>query len=188
MYPVPGLIILVCWIVFILFWLISALTVKPTAERKSFLSSLAYRVPLIIGGILLGKFHVQYPLNLPVTPGTWASAITGAGVCVAGLGIALYSRWSLGGNWSSEVRFKQGHELVKTGPYRFVRHPIYSGVLLMCLGPTIQFGRLHCWLGVLVIGVGIWIKLKQEEQMMLQHFPEYSEYRKRVKALVPFVL
>lgn len=188
MYPVPGLVILVCWIVFVVYWLISAITVKATAERKSFLSSLAYRTPLIIGGILLGDHHVPQPLNFHLTPETWASAVSGAAVCLAGLGIALWSRWTLAGNWSSDVRFKQGHELVRTGPYRFVRHPIYTGILMMCLGPTIQFGRLHCWLGVVVIGVGLWIKLKQEEGVMLRHFPEYSEYRKRVKAIVPFVI
>jgi protein-S-isoprenylcysteine O-methyltransferase Ste14 len=58
----------------------------------------------------------------------------------------------------------------------------------MCLGPAIQFGLLHYWLGVLVIGLGLWIKLKQEETIMLRHFPEYAGYRQRVKALVPFVV
>lgn len=116
--------------------------------------------------------------------GTWVGAV----VCVVGLGVTIWSRWTLGGNWSSDVRYKEGHQLVKTGPYRFVRHPIYSGVLLMCLGPTIQFGRLHYWLGIIIIGIGLWIKLKQEETVMLRHFPEYSAYRKRVKTLLPFVV
>jgi protein-S-isoprenylcysteine O-methyltransferase Ste14 len=185
---IPGLIILGCWLALLLYWLISWFAVKATAERKSYASSLPYRIPLIIGAVTVVKIYLPYPWNLPLTPYTILTPWIGAAVCVVGLGIALWSRWTLAGNWSSDVRLKQGHELVKTGPYRFVRHPIYTGILVMCFAPAIQFGRLHHWLGALIIGIGLWIKLKQEEKVMLQHFPEYAEYRKRVKALVPFIL
>jgi protein-S-isoprenylcysteine O-methyltransferase Ste14 len=70
-------------------------------------------------------------------------------VCVGGLFVALWARKTLAGNWSSTVTFKKGHELVKTGPYRFTRHPIYTGLLLMGLGVTVEIGRLRCWLGLL---------------------------------------
>jgi protein-S-isoprenylcysteine O-methyltransferase Ste14 len=162
--------------------------VKATAERKSFASSLAYRIPLIVGGVLVAKLHVGYPLNLPVTPANYFTYWLGAPVCVAGLCVAIWSRWTLAGNWSSNVQFKEGHQLIRKGPYRLVRHPIYTGILVMCVAPAVQFGQLHCWLGFLVIGVGLWIKLKQEEAVMMQHFPEYSAYRKEVKALVPFLI
>lgn len=185
---VPGLIILSCWLALFTFWLVSAFTAKATAERKSFASSLVYRIPLIVGAVVLGKFHQPYPMNLPFTPQTPVTPWIGAAVCVAGLGVAIWSRWTLAGNWSSNVQFKEGHQLIKTGPYRFVRHPIYTGILLMCLALPIQFGRLHCWLGLAIICVGLWIKLKQEERIMLQHFAEYSYYRKHVKALVPFIV
>jgi protein-S-isoprenylcysteine O-methyltransferase Ste14 len=113
----------------------------------------------------------------------------GAVVCVFGLLVTMWSRRTLGGNWSSEVAFKQNHELVKTGPYRFARHPIYTGLLLMCLGTAVHAGNLHSWLGLPLLGAGFWIKLKQEEAIILQHFPgEYSAYQKQVKALVPFVM
>jgi protein-S-isoprenylcysteine O-methyltransferase Ste14 len=108
---------------------------------------------------------------------------------VFGLFVAIWSRRILAGNWSSEVTFKQGHELIQTGPYRFVRHPIYTGILLMCLGTVISAGRIHCWLGVVIIFAGFWIKLNQEESLLLRHFPgDYPSYRSRVKALVPFVI
>jgi protein-S-isoprenylcysteine O-methyltransferase Ste14 len=184
---IPRLIILSCWLVLLLYWLISWFAVKATAERRSFASSLSYRIPMFIGGVLAAKFGVPYPLNIKLTPHTIWTEWIAAGVCVTGLGIAIWSRRTLADNWSSDVRFKQGHELMQTGPYRFVRHPIYTGVLLMCFTLAIQFGRLHCWLGALIIVLGVWIKLKQEETVMLQHFPEYAAYRKRVKALVPFV-
>jgi protein-S-isoprenylcysteine O-methyltransferase Ste14 len=183
---IPGLIILGCWAAFILYWLVSSFAVKATSERKNFSSSLAYRIPTIIGVILLVR-PMRNPLNITLTPHSLLTAWIGAAVCVTGLGIAIWARWTLAGNWSSDVRFKRGHELLQTGPYRFVRHPIYTAILLMCFAPAIQSGQLHCWLGALLMGIGFWIKLKQEETVMLQHFPEYGAYRKRVKALVPFV-
>jgi len=185
---IPGLIVLGCWSAFIIYWLINWFAVKATAERKSFGSSLPYRIPLLIGVFVVVKIYGPYPWNLPLTPHTPLTPWIGAAVCVLGLGFTIWARSTLAGNWSSDVRFKQGHELVQGGPYRFVRHPIYTGILLMCLAPPIQFGRLHHWVGTLIICIGLWIKLKQEEKVMMQHFPEYAEYRKRVKALVPFIL
>ena len=101
----------------------------------------------------------------------------------------IWARRTLGDNWSSEVAFKQGHELVKTGPYRFVRHPIYTGLLLMCLGTAVVVGQLHSWLGFPFSCAGFWFKLKQEETLLLRHFPDdYPAYQKQVKALMPFVI
>jgi protein-S-isoprenylcysteine O-methyltransferase len=128
-------------------------------------------------------------MNLVLMPRSDWVRVTGAVVCVLGLYVTIWARWTLAGNWSSDVTFKQGHELVKTGPYRFVRHPIYTGLQVMCLGSAIEIGRLRCFLAILVVGIGFWIKLKQEERLMLRHFPdEYPAYRKQVKALVPFVI
>jgi protein-S-isoprenylcysteine O-methyltransferase Ste14 len=187
MLSLPGFIIVGCWIVFIVYWWVSAQAVKTTVERRSFASSLSYRIPLI-GGILLANNDESGIWGTRLLPHTMVTAWGGAAICVAGLAFTIWARAVLAGNWSSDVRFKQGHELVKTGPYNFVRHPIYTGILLMCLGPVIKAGRLNSWLGLLLIGIGLWIKLKQEEEIMRQHFPEYDDYRKRVKALVPFVM
>jgi protein-S-isoprenylcysteine O-methyltransferase Ste14 len=186
--PIPGYIILSCWAIFAIYWLVSSLRVKPTAERKSYGSSLPYRILMITGAITIGKFHVPLPWNYPLTPCNDATGVMASAVCIFGLFISLWSRWTLAGNWSSDVRFKEGHQLIKSGLYRFVRHPIYTGILLMCSAPALQFGRLHCWLGLVLIAAGVWIKLKQEESLMLQHFPEYAEYRKQVKALVPYLI
>lgn len=128
-------------------------------------------------------------MNLVLMPRMDWVRVIGAVVCVLGLYVTIWARRTLAGNWSSNVTFKQGHELVKAGPYRFVRHPIYTGLLVMCLGSAIEIGRLHCFLSLVVVGLGFWIKLKQEESLMLRHFPvEYPVYQKQVKALVPFVI
>jgi protein-S-isoprenylcysteine O-methyltransferase Ste14 len=184
-----NLLIIACWVIFVGYWIVSAFGQKATAEQKSWLSSLSYRTPLTLGGLLLWFPGFCYPLNLALTPRTDLARTCGVVVCVFGLLVTIWSRWTLGANWSSEVAFKLGHELVKTGPYRFVRHPIYAGLLLMCLGTAVEVGQLHTWLGLPLLCAGFWIKLKQEEAVMQQHFPdEYQAYQKRVRALVPFLV
>jgi protein-S-isoprenylcysteine O-methyltransferase Ste14 len=179
----------ICWAVFIFYWLISARWVKVASEKESVWSALSHRVPLVCSYFLLADLHLPPPMNLPITPHEdWAKAV-GVCICVLGLFVALWARWTLGGNWSSSVTFKQGHELIRTGPYRLVRHPIYTGLLLMALGTASAFGQLRCWLGLPLMAAAFWIKLKLEERLLLRHFPqEYPIYKSQVKALVAFVI
>jgi protein-S-isoprenylcysteine O-methyltransferase Ste14 len=179
----------ICWAIFVVYWIISAQWTKLVAEQQSVGSALAHRIPLGCSYVLLAGFRLPSPMNLSVTPeADWARA-TGVVVCVLGLFVTLWARWTLAGNWSSAVTLKQGHELIRTGPYRFVRHPIYTGLLVMALGTALDFGQLRCWLGVLLMAVAFWIKLKQEEKLLLRHFPqEYPSYQAQVKALVPFLI
>ncbi len=189
MATISGPIIIGCWIVFIVYWMISAFGQKATAERQSLASTLAHRIPVGLGWFLMMYGGPPALLNLVWMPRTAWARTTGAVVCVFGLFVTIWARRTLAGNWSSTVTFKQGHELVKTGPYRFVRHPIYTGLLVMCLGSAIEIGRVRCLLSLMAFGIGFWIKLKQEESLMLRHFPdEYPAYRQQVKALVPFVI
>lgn len=194
MVTIPDSIIIGCWIIYLAYFFlawrfISAQRVKATVKRQSWSSTLAYRIPVALGCLLLLNPGLPPSLNLVLTPhADWARVI-GVMICGFGLFVTIWARRTLAGNWSSDVTFKQGHELVKAGPYHFVRHPIYSGILLMCIGSAVAVARLCGWLGVVLVGVGFWIKLKQEESLMLQHFPnEYPVYRKQVKALVPFVI
>ena len=83
----------------------------------------------------------------------------------------------------------EARRLVMSGPYRFVRHPIYTGHLLMGLGTAIGSGRLVAFAGLALFFVGFWIKLRQEEKLLMRSFPEeYPAYRARIRALVPYVL
>jgi protein-S-isoprenylcysteine O-methyltransferase Ste14 len=185
---ISSLIILGCWITFLAYWIISALKQKATVEHQSPISALAHRIPVGLGWVLLAFPGLPPPMNLKLLPHSEWIWSTGTIVCVFGLFVTLWARWTLAGNWSSDVTFKQDHELIKTGPYRFARHPIYTGLLLMALGTAVALGQLRCWIGVVVVTIGFWIKLKQEERLMLRHFPdEYPAYQKQVKALVPFV-
>jgi protein-S-isoprenylcysteine O-methyltransferase Ste14 len=189
MTAVSSKIIIACWATFLVYWLVSARRVKVIAEKQSLLSALAHRLPLGLSYFLLVDWHLPPPMDWPLTPHADWTRVTGDVVCVLGLFVTLWARRTLAGNWSSDVTFKQGHELIKRGPYRLVRHPIYTGILTMCLGTAIEIGQLRCWLALLVMAFAFWIKLKQEERLLLRHFPEeYPVYQTRVKALVPFLI
>jgi protein-S-isoprenylcysteine O-methyltransferase Ste14 len=182
----PHNIIVACWLVFLLYWIISARGAKPSAERPSAARVLAYRLPNLLGVIL---FFVPDPFGPPLSEHLDAARSLGAALCVLGLIGAIHSRRTLADNWSRDVEFKQGHKLIEDGPYRFIRHPIYTSILLMLLGSALATNRVLAYLGCVCVLVGFFIKLKQEERLMLQHFPaEYPAYKARTKMLVPFLV
>ena len=182
-------IIKACWIGFIIYWAVSALRQRAVAERAPWIDQLAHKLPVGLGAWLMFVPGRDYSWQAPVSLPQPASGYIGAALCVLGLAGAVWARWTLAGNWSSNVTFKQGHELVERGPYRFVRHPIYTSLLLMGLGTALAGNRAAPFAGLLFWFAGFWIKLQQEEQLLTRHFPnKYPAYKTRVKALIPFVI
>jgi protein-S-isoprenylcysteine O-methyltransferase Ste14 len=102
---------------------------------------------------------------------------------------AIWARLILGRNWSGVITLKERHELIERGPYRVVRHPIYTGILAMIAGTAIALGYFGGFVGSLLVFVSFWVKLKREEDLMLKHFPaEYAAYQRRVKRIIPFLV
>jgi protein-S-isoprenylcysteine O-methyltransferase Ste14 len=181
--------VMACWIVFLIYWGVSARSTKQTAERQDSAARMSNQIPIALGALLLSVPIPLPPLNTLVVPQTPVTQAIAVGACVLGVLGAVWSRRALAENWSAEVVFKENHELIERGPYRFVRHPIYTSVLLMILGSTLITGRLASWAGYLLFVVGFWVKLKQEEELLIRHFPApYAAYKSRVKALIPFVI
>ena len=106
---------------------------------------------------------------------------------LAGLALAVWARIYLGKNWGMPMSEKQNPELVTSGPYRYIRHPIYSGILLAALGSTVDISIY--WLVVVIIAGGYFIySALVEEKLMLKQFPKvYPSYMKRTKMLIPFI-
>ena len=176
----------ICWLLFLAYWIITAFKVKAVVERQTWQAAWRYKFPTILGGWLLWWPDSCPGLGLELYDRPVELRLLAAALCVGGLAVAFWARATLAGNWSSNVTFKQDHELIQTGPYRWARHPIYTGLLLMALGTALISGRAGAWLGVLLMTLGFWIKLKYEEELLLRHFPDtYPSYQKRVKALVP---
>ena len=189
MIAIASQIIVTCWCIFLVVWLVSAFRTKRTVEKQSLASALAHRLPIGLGWWLLILPKWSRTADWQVIPRTACFQLTGAVICIYGLVFTLWARRTLAGNWSSDVTFKQDHELIRAGPYRIVRHPIYTGLLVMWFGTAIQIGQVRGIFSLLLVTIGFWIKLNQEERLMMQHFPDaYPAYRREVKALIPFVI
>jgi protein-S-isoprenylcysteine O-methyltransferase Ste14 len=183
-------IIRVCWITFVVVWLLAAISAKRTIYRESVAERARYWILLVIAYFLVFRSNtLPSPFDWLAIPHTKSSAWAGAFLCLSGLVFAIWARVILGRNWSGVITLKEGHELIERGPYRIVRHPIYTGILTMFAGTAIVVGYFGGFIGLLLLFVSFWIKLKGEEDLMLKHFPaEYSAYQHRVKRIIPFLV
>ncbi len=177
-----------CWIAILLVWVVFALFVKRTKERQPLLGRLFYILLTAVVALLLNDGIRGIHLSRVILPHTFGTAIIADVIVAAGFFVAVWARVVLGGNWSSRVALKEGHELIERGPYRLVRHPIYSGLLLMILGTAVLAGQVGGFVALLVCFGGFWIKLRQEEVLLTKRLAGYVEYMARTKALIPFVL
>ncbi len=108
-----------------------------------------------------------------------------AGAAALGLAIAVWARIALGRNWSGEITLKEDHELVTSGPYAAIRHPIYTALILLFLGLALYIASAGAWIGLALVILSCWIKLRQEEALMLRQFPDsYPAYMARTRRLV----
>jgi protein-S-isoprenylcysteine O-methyltransferase Ste14 len=192
-------IILGCWATFLLVWIVSAFNTKRDIRggygkvwQEFWLLRLVAAVVFLFveTRIARGTAHFTNPellFSRGIFPQSavlgWAAAV----LSVIGVGFAIWARVHLGRNWSPRPAVKEHHELITTGPYAYVRHPIYTGLILMALGMALT-GSI--WgIGVFIIAsFTLILRIGKEEKIMLELFPnEYSEYQKRTKRLVPFV-
>jgi protein-S-isoprenylcysteine O-methyltransferase Ste14 len=176
------------WSVWALFWIVSARRNKATQRRESPASRLAHVVPLTVGGVLIAWYDIPWAV---LTQRLWPRSLTtswiGVVVLCAGLAFAVWARVHLGRNWSGTVSVKEGHELIRSGPYALVRHPIYTGIITAMLGTAIASGTVHAALGLAIIIVALLRKLRIEEGFMRETFPgTYQRYAAEVPALIPF--
>jgi protein-S-isoprenylcysteine O-methyltransferase Ste14 len=128
-------------------------------------------------------------MRLRILPPDLWIANMGIAITAAGLLFAIWARAYLGGNWSGAVTVKVGHQLIRTGPYRWVRHPIYTGLILALFGTAINRGQLRGFIAVVLLWIGFTLKSRIEERFMTATFgPEYDEYRRTTGGIVPRLL
>ena len=177
------------WMVLALVWVVSALRTKRNIRSQSSAWQLLYTAILVVGVYLIFAKQSGIPwLDRQLFSVTLPIALTGLLAVLMGVAFSVWARLMLGDNWSNRVTVKENHTLVRRGPYRIVRHPIYSGILLGMLGSALQRGAIRCFAGVLICGLSFWLKTRAEERFMVQTFgEEYLQYRHKVKALAPFI-
>ncbi|MGC1461107.1 MAG: isoprenylcysteine carboxylmethyltransferase family protein [Terracidiphilus sp.] len=179
----------VAWVIFFVFWQIKSINTKTTQRLEPAASRLLRVLIFLVAITLLLPIHIPLPwLYLQLWPvGLWPFWL-GAAVTIVGLLFAVWARQYLGRNWSRSVTIKQDHELITSGPYTLVRHPIYTGILTGLLGTAIALSQVRGLIVVALFFVAFWIKLRMEEQWMRSQFGEtYAAYAHRTAALVPYL-
>jgi protein-S-isoprenylcysteine O-methyltransferase Ste14 len=175
------------WYAFGLYWLITWLRVKRTKATETFLHRLSTLLPMILVFELLFSNWLRIgPLRLRFVPAeTW---ISWAGIALTSLGVALaiWARYCLGQYWSARVTLKEDHQIIRSGPYAFVRHPIYTGMLLAAMGTTLVIGEWRGILAVLLMLAAHSHKARREESLLTREFgDEYASYRRNTGFLFP---
>lgn len=183
----PGTVVNYLWLLFVLFWLASALKRKKTKQRESGSQRLAYIAPLLIAFVLLyngrADFGWMATYFVPHTPEVrWA----GVAIMAVGVAIAFWARVHLGTNWSGVVTLKEGHELIRSGPYRNIRHPIYTGILVAFLGNVLVNGQMRGLIALAIIWASFFIKARREEKFLAQEFgPKFEEHTQHTGMFLP---
>lgn len=182
----------VAWLFFVAYWVWNAHGIKaPVRTQARWLRLVAYWLPLALAVVLLGpcEWFGDCPLRERFVPKHIAVKWIGLAMTVAGIAFACWARHLLGRNWSSEVQIKQDHQLIQAGPYRTLRHPIYTGLLLAFLGTALKVGDWRGLLAVALVAGSFWFKLRQEERWLLERFgAPYADYMRHTRALIPGVL
>jgi len=177
------------WVSYLTYWWAVSRNVKETERQESAPSRLT-RMVLIVGAFaLLWLPSVPLPLlNERFLPlGLWCFW-SGAAITAGGLLFSVWARRHLGKNWSQAVTLKEDHELITSGPYALVRHPIYTGLLLGFIGCAVARGEWRGLLAVALVFIALWRKLRLEEEWLREHFgASYETYSRQVAALVPWL-
>lgn len=176
------------WLAFMVVWFFSSFKTKKSVAG-SYARSFGWRLSLLVVVIVLASSGVFRSVDwtwLTTVPGQPCGAI-GAALTVLGVAFAIWARVYLGSNWGMPMTLRERPELVTSGPYKYVRHPIYTGMLLALIGSVLVSGL--AWVIVLVIVGGYFLySAKREERDMAKLFPDtYPAYKAATRMLVPFI-
>jgi protein-S-isoprenylcysteine O-methyltransferase Ste14 len=175
------------WAVFGLWWLVRAFSTARTARAENPRQRVA--VIFLIGMGVLFFMMPPEPLRRQLWWPSTPLLCVALAVETAGIAFAIVAREYLGSMWSGRVTLKEDHRIVQSGPYRIVRHPIYTGVLTAVLGAVLARGNLAALAAFVFIAVGLARKIVAEEALLREHFgAAYDDYRKKVAAIIPFIL
>ena len=176
------------WLLFSAFWLIAAFRSKPASRTEGWPQRVSHILFMAVGFVLLYDSAPSYldVLNRSFIPDQRWIGWLGAWLTLAGVLFAIWARITIGKEWSGEVQIKQGHQLIGSGPYAHIRHPIYTGLLIAVSGTALAVGQYRGLLGVLVIYIGFARKAKKEESFLAAQFgPAFDEHRRRTGFFLP---
>jgi protein-S-isoprenylcysteine O-methyltransferase Ste14 len=185
----PNQVLEIIWIGWLMSWVAASFWSDRPRKRAAKLETWNYRAAMIAGGILLVPLTGWLLGEKPIWEINHAGVYALAALMLAGLSLTWWARIYLGPLWSSVISRKEDHKIIDTGPYAFVRHPIYSGLIIALVATAAAEGRLTALFGAALIILGVWLKARTEERFLLTELgPEsYDAYRRRVPMLIPFL-
>ena len=172
-------------------WSIGALFTKRSKFKESRLKRLSHTLPLALAVWITFAYRRHPFIGGKLFDTSWANPLMylAVSMTVAGCVFAIWARVHLGRYWSGIITLKEGHRLITTGPYQFVRHPIYTGWLMAITGTAVTAGNVDGFLCLAFVTLAFIIKLYREEALMMTEFgDEYRRFKQAVPAaLIPFV-
>jgi len=175
------------WLVFLAYWFVSALKLKKVKQREGRGGRLVQIVFMAAAyGLVFNDAFGRGWLGTRFLPASDAIAKIGFALAVVGVAFAIWARWHLGENWSGTVTLKEGHELIRSGPYRFIRHPIYTGMLIAFAGTVVALGEERGLISLAIALLSFYLKAKKEERFLSQEFGEsFREHARRTGMFLP---
>jgi len=176
------------WCLWGFLWAVLALRTQSTVKAEASVSRLFHVSLLVASFFLMYKQFSGGVLGSVLFTPSLAVSILGLVLVGKGIIFSCWARFHLGKYWSGRITLKQDHKLIQSGPYRWVRHPIYTGILLAMLGTALMIGKVHAFAAVLIMFVAYCYKISREEKLLSQQFgSDYEAYRQRTKALLPLI-
>ena len=174
-----------CWAVFLLIWAITSFQAKASVRRPMASAGWFWRLMVLV--IVLALWRGMARGLVPIVFFPYGVQVVGVALTALGIGFAVWARFTLGKNWGMPMTLREAPELVTGGPYAYVRHPIYTGILVGMIGTALAVGPTYFLVVVLAL-VYFVISMGREEGDMQRHFPDtYPAYKARTKRLIPFV-
>jgi protein-S-isoprenylcysteine O-methyltransferase Ste14 len=175
------------WTVWAVWWLAMAFFSKSTKRRESPSQRIEHVVPVVLGFLFI--FRPEFggtSLARRIIPDHNVLMLLGVIVTIFGLLFAVWARLTLGSNWSGTVTIKNDHQLIRRGPYRWIRHPIYTGMLTALLATAIAQGLVSGLIGFAFVFLALYRKAKREESFLSQEFGEgFDEHRQHTGMFLP---
>lgn len=174
-----------CWAVFVVVWAVMSFRAKASVRRGIGGGGVLWRLGVFLIALIIAKGIALGWIPRTIFP--YGVRVAGVALTAMGVAFAVWARLTLGSNWGMPMTVRENPELVTSGPYAFVRHPIYTGIIFAFLGTAMTVGPW--WAFVLVVGFCYFaVSARREERDMIERFPDaYPAYRARTKMLIPFV-
>jgi protein-S-isoprenylcysteine O-methyltransferase Ste14 len=175
------------WLGLVAYWIISARNLKPIRVKASLKIKIIQLLFLVPGCVLLfSRVANVGPLHHGLLPDSKTVTASGVALTFVGVAVAIWARYCLGGSWTAQVAIREDHTLVQAGPYRWIRHPIYTGILTAIIGTAVVVSQVGALIGAALIAMGLFYKAKQEERRLVETFGNtFVEHRKRTGMLLP---